>query len=264
MQKGDEVAWNPWHGCHKCSPGCANCFVYQMDKRYGRNSSVVQKVKTNFNLPIQRDEDGDYKYPSGTHFKLCFTSDFFIEEADAWREECWDMIRRRKDCTFILTTKRANRIKDCLPKDWGDGWDNVTLSVSCENQDMADKRLPYLLGIPAKHRYVFLSPLLEYVNLCEYLPTGLLERVCVGGESYSKARLCSGRWVEQIYIDCLRHNTPFDFHQTGSRFLRGSTVYKGTLGQQWAMADIVGRAMVEKYKDTDPKTIEDVFVANEK
>lgn len=242
----ESVSWNPWHGCHKCSPGCSNCFVYQMDKRYGRDTSIVEKVKTNFNLPIKKDRQGNYKYPSGTHFKLCFTSDFFIEEADAWRNECWDMIRQRKDCTFIMTTKRADRIYKCLPKDWGNGWDNVTIAVSCENQQMADERIRYLMALPIKHRYVFLSPILEYIDLNELLPYGLIERVCVGGESYSGARPCDFEWIKQIYQDCVKHNTEFNFHQTGSNFLIDGRVQGGTLGKQQEQAELLEQRLKTK------------------
>lgn len=51
--------------------------------------------------------------------KLCFSSDFFIEEADEWRNGCWELIRRRSDCIFVTTTKRPERIRKCLPPDWG-------------------------------------------------------------------------------------------------------------------------------------------------
>lgn len=47
------------------------------------------------------------------------SSDFFLEEADQWRDEAWDYIRRRPDVTFSLLTKRAHRIKECLPSNWG-------------------------------------------------------------------------------------------------------------------------------------------------
>lgn len=243
----EAVAWNPWHGCHKCSEGCQNCFVFQMDKRYGRDTSQVEKVKTNFNLPVKRDRQGNYKYPAGTHFKLCFTSDFFIEEADAWRDEVWDMIRQRSDCTFILTTKRAHRIYKCLPADWGEGWSNVTLAVSCENQKRADERIRWLMAIPCKHRYVFLSPILEYVDLNELLPYGLIERVCVGGESYSGARPCDFSWVEQIFLDCRKHNVEFNFHQTGSQFVKDGKVCGGTLKKQWEEAAAAEKYLREKY-----------------
>ena len=37
------ISWNPWHGCKKVSPGCKNCFVYKMDKRYGRDTTKIEK-----------------------------------------------------------------------------------------------------------------------------------------------------------------------------------------------------------------------------
>lgn len=36
-------AWNPWHGCHKISPGCMNCYVYRRDSKYEIDSSAVRK-----------------------------------------------------------------------------------------------------------------------------------------------------------------------------------------------------------------------------
>ena len=38
-----DKTWNPWHGCHKCSEGCQNCFVYVFDQRYGRDTNKVLK-----------------------------------------------------------------------------------------------------------------------------------------------------------------------------------------------------------------------------
>lgn len=75
------IPWNPWHGCKKVSPGCKNCFVYKMDKRYGRDTTIITKGKTTYEL---KDKD----CPPGSLVKLCFSSDFFIEEADEWRDGC--------------------------------------------------------------------------------------------------------------------------------------------------------------------------------
>ena len=110
------IPWNPWHGCKKVSLGCKNRFVYKMDQRYGRNTTVITKGKTTYEL---KDKD----CPLNSLVKLCFSSDFFIEEADEWRDGCWDFIRRRKDCIFVMTTKRPERISQCVPADWNDGWE---------------------------------------------------------------------------------------------------------------------------------------------
>lgn len=125
--------WNPWHGCHKFSEGCVNCYVYRMDEKHGRDASVVTKLKT-MNLPIARKRDGSYKIASGEVLYTCFTSDFFIEEADAYRKEAWEMIKTRSDVHFYMITKRIHRFMECIPDDWNDGYDNVTICCTMENQ----------------------------------------------------------------------------------------------------------------------------------
>ncbi len=116
------TSWNLWHGCHKCSPGCRHCYVYRRDAEFGRDSSIVRKTKA-FRKPVQKyrtgPHKGEYKYPSGSVFLTCFTSDFFIEEADEWRPEAWEIMRERSDCTFYMITKRPERILQSLPADWG-------------------------------------------------------------------------------------------------------------------------------------------------
>lgn len=240
-QVNNAVTWNPWHGCHKCSPGCKNCFVFKMDRRYGRDTSIVEKGKSTYYL--------DW-CPPGSLVKLCFTSDLFIEEADAWRDGVWDQIRERPDLTFITTTKRPDRIKQCLPYDWEDGWDNVHISVSAENSLYLYARVQYLLSAPIKHREVFLSPLIAPVQVTEYIKTGLIECVNVGGEMASnyevRPLLCE--WVKDIFLECKVCAVPFYFHQTGSSFIRDGRnlgVYK--LNSQIARAEFYQKELEEMY-----------------
>lgn len=40
MDMNDSI-WNPWHGCHKYSEGCQNCYAFFLDKRYGRDTNIV-------------------------------------------------------------------------------------------------------------------------------------------------------------------------------------------------------------------------------
>lgn len=121
--------WNPWHGCRKCSPGCKNCYVFYLDKIHNKDSNIIKKSKTNFNLPLKKNREGKYKIPSGSEVATCFTSDFFIEEADEWRDEVWDIIRQRKDVDFLICTKRIERFENCIPDDWNKGNDNVIIAV---------------------------------------------------------------------------------------------------------------------------------------
>jgi len=104
------MIWNLWHGCHKVSEGCLHCYVFRKDKKYGIDTSIVHKTK-NFNLPIIRRNDGKFKIPSDTTLWTCFTSDFFIEESDKWRDESWKMIKFRSDVKFIIVTKRVQKIQ---------------------------------------------------------------------------------------------------------------------------------------------------------
>ena len=111
------------------------------------------------------------KVKSGEMIRVCMSSDFFLEEANAWREEAWDIMRERKDVVFFLLTKRAERILECLPKDWGDGWENIFLNVTCENQKRADERIPVLLSIPAKHKGIMCAPFIGSISIEPYLKT---------------------------------------------------------------------------------------------
>lgn len=237
------IAWNPWHGCKRASPGCKNCFVFKMDKRYGRDTTVIAKGKTTYEL---KDKD----CPPGSLVKLCFSSDFFIEEADEWRDGCWDFIRRRRDCIFVTTTKRPERIKDHLPPDWGDGWEHFHLSVSIENQEMADKRLPPFLDAPLKHREVFCSPLIAPITLGKYLDTGLIKCVNVGGEMAPKAdvRPIRYEWIEALFLEARERGIEFYFHQCGSMLLKdGENIGKWNLNDQIARAEEVQHELERKY-----------------
>lgn len=230
------MLWNPWHGCHKCSPGCLNCYVYYLDKKRGIDSTIITKSKTNFNLPLKKDRQGNYKIKSNTELATCFTSDFFIEEADPWRQEAWEIIKKRPDVNFLICTKRIERFNNAIPSDWENGYDNVIIAVTCENQEKVDERLPILLKIKAKHKYLFASPLLEEIKIDKYLETGKIELVSVGGESYENARPCDFEWVKQIKKSCDKYKVKFDYHQTGSNFIMNNKRYKIKHKEEYSQA----------------------------
>ncbi len=217
--------WNPWHGCHKISPGCVNCYVYRRDESIGKDASIVSKTGDH-NLPIKKNRKGQYKVTAedGVVF-TCMTSDFFLEDADEWRQGCWDMIRERQDLHFHIITKRIDRFEQCMPSDWGDGWDHVTICSTCENQDRTDHRLPILLSLPIKHREVICEPMLGEINMEKYLATGLIEHVTCGGESGDKARPCDFRWIQEVRRECVRCGIPFTFKQTGAVFIKDGKIY---------------------------------------
>ena len=122
--------WNPWHGCQKYSAGCANCYVYRRDAKYELDASAVRKNAA-FDLPVRRLRDGTYKLKGPEQVFTCFTSDFFLDQADDWRAEAWRMMRERADLDFFFITKRILRFYERLPEDWGDGYENVSIGVTC-------------------------------------------------------------------------------------------------------------------------------------
>lgn len=228
--------WNPWHGCRKYTEGCENCYMYFLDAQRDRDGSEIYKVKTNFNLPLKKTRTGEYKIPSGSSLRVCMTSDFFLEEADVWRDEVWDMIRRRPDVTFWIQTKRASRVKENLPWDWSDGYDNVIMVFTAENQKRADERIPILLDLPAKRKAVMCAPMISAIDLSKYLATGQIEKVLVDGENYEGKRPLCYDWVKSLYDDCVRQNVQFDFCGTGNVFIKDGKTFHICKAYQRVMA----------------------------
>ncbi|GHV29098.1 hypothetical protein FACS189481_1180 [Clostridia bacterium] len=218
------ATWNPWHGCKKISPGCLNCYVYRLDERFGRNSSVVTKTK-NFDLPIRCCNNGEYKLKTKDIIYTCLSSDFFLEDADIWCSQAWEMIKERADLKFFIITKRIDRFHINLPEDWGAGYENVTIACTIENQDRANFRLPIFLSLPIKHRVIVCEPLLEQIDFTHYLGGGI-EEVSVGGESGNKARICDFDWVLGIRNQCQKAKVGFCFRQTGALFKKENKIYK--------------------------------------
>ena len=231
--------WNPWHGCRKLSAGCAHCYVYRMDSRYEKDSSEVTKNVSTFRLPVSKSRAGEYKYPSGTTFYTCFTSDFFIEEADAWRGEIWDMIKERSDCTFFIITKRIDRFEICAPSDFKENYSHVTIAVTAENQKMADYRLPIYLNLPIKEKTVICEPLLERIDLTKHLGEGITS-VSVGGESGNDARVCRYEWVLDIREQCRISGVGFHYHQTGAKLSKDGRLYLVPKDKQCEQAERAG------------------------
>lgn len=205
------------------SAGCANCYVYRMDEKHGKDGSVVAKTG-GFKLPVKRNRSGEYKIPPGELVYTCFTSDFLLADADEWRDEAWRMMKARSDLNFLFITKRIDRLQDCKPGDWGPGYGNVHICCTVENQDRADYRLPIFIQAPIRSRSIICEPLLEKIDLSSYLGPWV-EEVIVGGESGSDARVCDYNWVLDIRRQCVEKKVAFHFKQTGAKFLKEGKLY---------------------------------------
>ncbi len=233
------VGWNPWHGCRRVSEGCRNCYVYRIDEAHGKSGGEI-RLNAEFLLPLRQKRDGSWRIEPGEVVYTCFSSDLLLEEADGWRGDVWSMMKQRQDLSFVFFTKRIERLAECLPPDWGDGYDNVTVGCTCENQARADERLPIFLSLPIKHRTVICEPLLGRMDLRRYLQSGGLSEVCAGGETGEGARECDFDWVRELHEQCKEYGVRFSFHQTGSLLRRDGKLYRIPRAHQHTQAERAG------------------------
>lgn len=243
-----DATWNPFIGCTKVSPACDNCYAEMWAKRCGRDfSKVVRASQSTFTAPIR------WKEPRRVF--VCSLSDFFHPDIPQLAREgaMQIMTVEAPQHTYMLLTKRPENIKDMLR---GTPWqerlpDNVWLGVTAENQEQADKRIPLLLQVSARVRFVSCEPLLGPVVLSkivtpvmptekvmaskgyqallkEHVKMGgspstilmgqketMVDWVIVGGESGGKARPMHPRWARSLRDQCAAAGVPFMFKQWG-------------------------------------------------
>lgn len=218
MAENTGISWtdhtfNPWVGCEKVSAGCKNCYMYEEQARRGIDPRVVRLVsKATFLKPYLWA-----KKDPGLVF-TCSYSDFFIEDADLWRAGAWQVIQDTPELTYQILTKRPENILDRLPDDWGDGYPNVWLGVSVENQEAAESRIDTLLRTPAALRFLSVEPLLGPLDLTPWLMKSPgIDWVIVGGESGKNFRALYLDWARQVRDDCTAAGVAFHFKQVGGR-----------------------------------------------
>lgn len=201
--------WNPWQGCRKVSPGCLNCYMYRDKKRFGQDpSTVVRSKPATFNAPL--------KWKDPARVFVCSWSDFFIEDADPWRGEAWEIMRRTPHLTYMLLTKRPENIKERLPADWP--LKNVWIGVTAEDTPNFLKRVPVLrdaAGPNVAGLFVSVEPMLRPI-LPTVTLTGINWVIC-GGESGPRPREIRYTWVNYLKSLCEFEKVPFFFKQWGPR-----------------------------------------------
>lgn len=244
MAENSKIEWtdhtfNPWIGCTKVSPACDHCYAEGWAKRTGqaglwagerRRTSVAnwkQPYKWNNQTPL----DG----PRPRVFCASLADVFDNQVPQEWRRDLFAMIRETPNLDWLLLTKRPQNIVKMLPGDWGDGYPNVWLGTTVENQAEADRRIPHLLNAAARIRFLSCEPLLGPVNLTSIDPTGgqraigasgwsaiwkdnslgrpWLDWIIVGGESGGGARAIDEDWIERIRDDCERSDIAFFMKQ---------------------------------------------------
>lgn len=200
---------NFWHGCEKVSEGCKYCYMYRDKEKYGQSGNEIKKTKAPtinkilLALAMKRMERAAAGNFEPLKIFTCSWSDFFLKEADEWRAEAWEIIRQHPEYIWIILTKRIDRVQGCLPPDWREGWPNVWLLVSAENQDRWNERVPVLLNTRAKVRGVSVEPMLGPVDVRNTPRLNDLDWIIVGGESGNDTgkwlyRPCDVAWIDDV------------------------------------------------------------------
>lgn len=141
----------------------------------------------------------------------CSYSDFFLPEADSWRDEAWELIRKTPNLIWQLASKRTHLIADRLPADWGSGYKNVWLGTGAELKKHLH-RLDELREIPCALRWLDCAPILEDLmpEFADHLDG--FGWVCVSGEQGSgqiQPRPFDFQWMRNIRDVCKERGIPF-------------------------------------------------------
>jgi len=180
--------------------------MYSGMKRFGKDPRVVQRTaKATFNGPLTKN------WQPGSRVFVCSWSDFFHPDADKWRQEAWEIIRNRPDLTFLIVTKRPQRLFERLPQDWGRGWQNVWLIITAENQEEFDARIPWLLSTPAAVKGISYEPALGPIDISKC--AGQINWVAAGCESGAERRSAYPGWFRSMRDQCHEAGIPFFLKQ---------------------------------------------------
>lgn len=222
--------FNPWIGCTKVSPGCLHCYAETlMDTRHGR-------VKWGKGQPRSRTAADNWRKPKRWNKAaegaaerprvFCASlADWLDDEVPlAWLRDLLVLIQETPNLDWLLLSKRPENFACRLGK-VADGWHssceiarwwalgvppkNVWVGTSAEDQTRWDERMPLLMEIPARVRFVSAEPLIGRIHMGELRPDWLI----VGGESGPGARPMQREWVEILRDQCDR--TAFHFKQWG-------------------------------------------------
>lgn len=239
--------WNLWRGCTEVSPACDHCYARELAKRnpavlgqWGPDAPRVLGKEDYRGLPQKWNEQAKAAGERRRVFSLSM-GDWLDEEAPAeWLAELCDMVRMTPWLDWQLLTKRPQnfmrRITEAMVrydvsgqtgvlykwmKDWRDGKPpaNVWVGTTVEDQTRAEERIPHLLKIPARVRFLSCEPLLGPIDLVAVRrrigPLGQNWWVIAGGESGHHARPMHPEWVRGLRDQCEAARVAFFFKQWG-------------------------------------------------
>jgi len=147
--------------------------------------------------------------------------------------------------TYLLLTKRPARMKQYFAYYVSERRKRVPSTVgagtTCENQERARERIPYLVAMPLAVKFISAEPLLGSIDL--YAALGLrrnengahalgrtLDWVIAGAETGPGARPAELDWFRRLRDDCLRAGIPFFLKKVNAE---GETKLDGQEHRQW-------------------------------
>lgn len=219
MAENSKIEWcdhtfNPWMGCTAVSPACDNCYAEaMMDKRLGKASwghgkPRVRTSESNWEQPYKWNRQAAKDGPRPRVFCASLADVFDAEIEPLWRENLFTVIDQTPNLDWLLLTKRPKLAYEFFQTEQVPP--NVWIGTTAENQKMLDSRLPWIMKIRAKVRFLSMEPLLERVSLkAEPGPDWII----VGGESGKYARAMNPDWARLLRDQCEILGIPFFFKQ---------------------------------------------------
>jgi protein gp37 len=228
MGRNSKIEWtehtfNPWYGCTNVSPGCDHCYAEAWVKRSGLvkwgNNPRRRTTEAYWKEPFKWNAEArSFKREHGHRPRVFCASlaDAFDNQVNpTWREDLFAMIRQCRRLDWLLLTKRPQNITKMLPADWDDGYHNVWLGVTAEDQPRFDQRWKILQTIPAVITFISYEPALGSLTLPKNGP--LPDWLISGGESGGRARPIDPQWVRTIIADCRRKGVAV-FHKQWGKY----------------------------------------------
>ena len=206
-----EQTWNPVTGCAKVSAGCRHCYAERMALRL--QAMGAPGYARGFELTLHADRlDQPLGRKKPTVYFVCSMADLFHEEVpDAFVDRVLATIRQTPRHTYLLLTKRAERLADFFASRPVPS--NVGLGVTVEDRRYGLPRIDRLRQVPARVRFLSVEPLLEDL---EPLDLDGIHWVIVGGESGPDARPMRPDWALAVRDRCLAVGVAFCFKQWGA------------------------------------------------
>ena len=241
MAENSKIEWtdhtfNPWTGCTKVSPACDHCYAESWAKRAGKpelwQGERRRTTQSYWQQPIKWNRAAEAAGRRDRVFCASLADVFDNQVPERWRDDLWHRIEQTPHLDWLLLTKRPQNIAKMLPgerigtKAWGDGWPNVWLGTTVENQEEAHRRIPHLLAARARVRFLSCEPLLGPLDLTrpwtgpgsvlaeETRPwLADLDWVIAGGESGPGARPMEEAWAESLRDQCRTAGVAFFMKQ---------------------------------------------------